>query len=114
MPYVRNTEGHTSPTIRMTLVVLIPMALLSKEMGAQETQERADMLTSITQRKASMKELILLRSFERKSGKLFASNPTSARSAVPMNMKVTASLMIAHEGAGQIAQGNQLSVRNIN
>ena len=76
--------------------------------------ERVDTPTSIAQRKASMKEIILLRSFERKSGKLFASNPTSTSSVVPMNMKVTASLMIAHEGAGQIAQGNQLSVRNIN
>ena len=68
MPYARNTEGGTSPTIHVTAVVLSPMALPSKEMGAQEMQERVDMLTSIAQRKASMKELILLRSFERKSG----------------------------------------------
>ena len=112
--YTRNTEGHTIPTIRVTVVFLSPMALPSKEMGAHEMQERADMLTSIAQRKASMKELILLRSFERKSGKLSASNPTSARSVVPMSTKVTTSLMTAHEGAGQIAQGNQLSVRNLN
>jgi len=83
------------------------MALPSKEMGAQEMQERADMLTSIAQRNASMKELILLRSFERKSGKLSISNPTSAKSIVPMSTKVSASLMTACEGAGQISQGNQ-------
>ena len=77
-------------------------------------QERVDMLTSITQREAVMKELILLRSFERKSRKLSASNLTNARSVVPMSTKVTASLMTAHEGTGQIAQGNQLSVRNLN
>jgi hypothetical protein len=98
----------------VTVIVLSPMALPSKEMGAQEMQERVDTLTSIAQRKASMKEQILLRSFERKSGKLSASNPTSARSIVPMSTKVTASLMTAREGAGQIAQGNQLSVRNLN
>ena len=90
------------------------MALPSKEMGAQEMQERVDTLTSIAQRKASMKELILLRSFERKSGKLSASNPTSTKSIVAMSTKVTASLMTVHQGAGQIAQGNQLSVRNLN
>ena len=98
----------------MTVIIFIPMALLSKGMGVQEMKEGADMLTSIAQRKASMKGLILPRSFKRKLGKLSASNPTNARSIVPMRTKVTMSLMTAREGAGQIAQGNQLNVRNIN
>ena len=86
------------------------MAFLSKGMGAQEMQEGADMLTSIAQKKASAKGLILPRSFKRKLGKLFTSNPTSARNVMLKNTKVTASLMTAREGAGQIAWGNQLSI----
>ena len=107
-------EGRTSPTRRVTVIILSQMALPSKEMGVQEMQKRADMLTSIAQRKANMMDLSLLGSFERKSGKLSASNPTSTRSIVPISTKVTVSLTTAREGADRIAQGNQLSVRNLN
>jgi hypothetical protein len=84
-----------------------------KRNGGSGSARGADMLKSIAQRKVRVKGLILPRSFERKFGKLSASNPTSARNVVSMNTKVTSSLMTAREGAGQIAQRNQLSVRNL-
>ncbi len=90
----------------MTVIVLIPMALQSKGMGAQEMQEGTDILTCIAQRKASVKRLTLPRSFERKLGKLSTSNPTSARNVVLKNTKVTVSLMTAHD-RGDTTQNGQ-------
>ena len=105
MSYARSMGGHSSAIMRATAIASTRMVLQSRIMGAQVgpnligRDRRAQISFSLC---------------TPKSRRPYANIRAKTTNVAPVKRIVIATLTIVHEGAGRIALGNSIHVRNVN